>query len=65
MWSSQLDDFAPWSVADGHAVSIVGHTPDYLIVRNSWGTWWGDSGYVLISDDYVKRAFTEAWGVIV
>jgi C1A family cysteine protease len=36
----------------GHAVSIVGYehvkshgTRDYAIVRNSWGTSWGDQGY--------------------
>lgn len=28
-----------------HAMCIVGYTPDYLIVSNSWGEGWGDGGY--------------------
>lgn len=28
-----------------HAVTIVGYTPEYWIVRNSWSQDWGDAGY--------------------
>lgn len=28
-----------------HAVTIVGYTPEYWIVRNSWSQDWGDGGY--------------------
>jgi len=28
-----------------HAVTIVGYTPEYWIVRNSWSQEWGDDGY--------------------
>jgi len=28
-----------------HAVTIVGYTPDYWIVRNSWSADWGEDGY--------------------
>ena len=29
----------------GHAVAVVGYTEDAFIIRNSWGTDWGDEGY--------------------
>ena len=29
-----------------HAMLVVGYTPDYWILRNSFGTHWGDGGYM-------------------
>lgn len=28
-----------------HAVAVIGYTPDYWIIKNSWGTQWGHAGY--------------------
>jgi len=49
----------------GHAVAMVGYTPDRFIVRNSWGTSWGDKGFVYASRAYSQAAFTEAYGLTV
>ena len=32
-----------------HAVTVVGYAPGYWIVKNSWGTGWGDNGYIKIA----------------
>ena len=59
-----LEAYQPGTVRGGHAVALVGYTPDYFIVRNSWGTaTWGDQGFAYASNNYAKTAFTEAYGV--
>ena len=40
-----------------HAVLVVGYTSEYWIVKNSWGTSWGDKGYF-----YLERG-TNACGI--
>jgi hypothetical protein len=47
----------------GHAIAIVGYTPDRFIVRNSWGTAWGDNGFGYASLAYAQKAFTESYGI--
>lgn len=48
----------------GHAVVAVGYDDamQALIVKNSWGTDWGDKGYFYLPYDYVKLGLaSEAW----
>jgi hypothetical protein len=59
-----LDQYQPGTVRGGHAVSLVGYTPQHFIVRNSWGPNWGDGGFAYASYAYAQAAFTEAYGAV-
>ena len=60
-----LDTFQPNTVRGGHAPCVVGYTADRrFIVRNSWGTGWGDHGFAYASEAYINAAFfNESYGV--
>jgi C1A family cysteine protease len=62
-----LDTFFPNTVRGGHAVAIVGYTATgRFIVRNSWGTAWGDNGFAYASPAYINGGFFgESYGVTV
>ena len=60
-----LKRYQPSTARGGHAVALVGYTEGTFIVRNSWGTAWGDCGFAHASEAYAKAAFTEAYGVAV
>jgi hypothetical protein len=62
--NGNLDEYRHGTGRGGHAVALVGYTPDRFIVRNSWGAAaWGDKGFGYASISYSKDAFTEAYGV--
>lgn len=58
-----LDAYAVGTGRGGHAVALVGYTADRFIVRNSWGTTWGDNGFAYASIPYAQVAFTESYGI--
>jgi C1A family cysteine protease len=62
-----LDTFQPDTVRGGHAVCVVGYTAEKrFIVRNSWGTAWGDKGFCYPSEAYINAAFfPESYGITV
>ena len=63
--SGNLDSYKPETQQGGHAVAVVGYRPGRFIIRNSWGTNWGDKGFAYASLAYAQDAFTEAYGVAV
>ena len=60
-----MDEYFPDTARGGHAVALVGYSSGRFIVRNSWGTDWGDDGFAYASLAYAQDAFTEAYGVVV
>jgi C1A family cysteine protease len=61
----KLDAFQPATVRGGHAVCVVGYTADgRFIIRNSWGSAWGDKGFAYASAAYIAGGFfNESYGV--
>lgn len=61
----KIDVFKPSTVRGGHAIAIVGYRTDgRFIVRNSWGTTWGDNGFGYLKPAYIQAAFfNESYGV--
>lgn len=46
---------------DGHAVAIVGYTPDGFIIQNSWGRTWGRRGFALLPyEDWIIHS-SDCW----
>jgi len=45
--SGVLDDSGCYFQLD-HGVAVVGYSDNYWIVKNSWGTTWGENGYIRI-----------------
>ncbi len=61
--NGNLDEYKSDKTRGGHAVAVVGYRPGRFIIRNSWGTSWGDKGFGYASLDYAQNAFDEAYGI--
>lgn len=63
----KLDTFQPNTTRGGHAICVVGYTTDKrFIIRNSWGTSWGDKGFAYASESYINAGFfNESYGVTI
>ncbi len=63
--TGELTEFDAASVNGSHAAALVGYGPDHFLLRSSWGTDWGEDGYVRMSLDYTAQAVIESYGVMV
>lgn len=49
------------SADGGHAIAIVGYTPQGFVIQNSWGPGWGAGGFALLPyEDFLMHA-TDVW----
>jgi C1A family cysteine protease len=52
------------SIVGGHAQVLVGYTATRFILRNSWGTSWGNKGYCTVPYSFIlSNACTDFWCV--
>ena len=63
--TGELTEFDAASVNGSHAAALVGYGPDHFLLRSSWGTDWGEQGYVRMSLEYTAQAVIESYGVMV
>lgn len=49
----------------GHAVTLIGYNQRGFIVRNSWGTNWGEHGHSILSYDDWKNLCFETWTITI
>ena len=63
--TGHLTAFDEASVKGSHASALFGYGPDHFLLRSSWGTDWGDEGYVRMSLEYTASAVIESYGVMV
>jgi Papain family cysteine protease/Cathepsin propeptide inhibitor domain (I29) len=47
-----------------HGVLLVGYTPQYWHVKNSWGTTWGEQGYIRFGTNAVPDAIGGICGIL-
>lgn len=50
-------------IIGSHALNVVGYDDklNSFIIENSWGSYWGDSGYCLISYDVIMKDCHDIW----
>jgi hypothetical protein len=55
---------APWGRHGRHAMLIVGYTGNFFILKNSWGTDWGDKGYAYVPKNVLAASDPEYVAVL-
>jgi hypothetical protein len=60
-----LDAYRPDDSSFNHAAALVGYSARGFLIRCSWGHGWGQDGYAVATDDYLKQSTIESYGVVV
>jgi C1A family cysteine protease len=55
---------APWGRHGRHAMLMVGYTGNFFILKNSWGTDWGDKGYAYVPKNVLAASDPEFVAVL-
>jgi C1A family cysteine protease len=55
---------APWGRHGRHAMLIVGYTGNFYILKNSWGTDWGDQGFCYVPKNVLAASDPEFIAVL-
>ncbi|HTS49165.1 MAG TPA: C1 family peptidase [Bryobacteraceae bacterium] len=55
---------APWGRHGRHAMLMVGYTGNFFILKNSWGTGWGDQGYCYVPKNVLAASGPEFIAVL-
>lgn len=55
---------APWGRHGRHAMLMVGYTGNFFILKNSWGTDWGDQGYCYVPKNVLAASDPEFIAVL-
>ena len=59
IFSGGCSNFPGSSCTLDHAVVAVGYTQDYWLVRNSWGSGWGEDGYIRLTRKHDNTTYTD------
>jgi hypothetical protein len=60
-----LARYQPRRRPEGHACALVGYTEAGFIIRNSWGRDWGRDGYATAAPEWLRRGWSESYGLVV
>jgi len=61
-WSSYRSGIlSTCGTSTNHAVAAHGFDNGYWLIKNSWGTSWGESGYIRIKDGNTCNVLSEAY----
>jgi cathepsin L len=60
IFSDGCSNDPPTSCTLDHAVVAVGYTADYWLIRNSWGSGWGEQGYIRLTRKHDTTQYTDS-----